>query len=91
MFLQPFHSKSGAMNHPRYVSEKFDALLDEAAKIADLDLRSELLRQAEAQLLADHPMAPLYVYSTKNLVSPRIRGWVDNAKSIHPARYLSME
>lgn len=89
VFLQPFHTDAGPQNVTRYASNDFDALLDEAAETAGLEQRAKLLRAAEARLLADHPMAPLYFYTSKKLISPRIRGWIDNPKGINPARYLS--
>ena len=90
IFLRTFHSNAGPQNTTRYSNAVFDAWLDQAELTADLKARAELLRNAEAQLLANHPMAPLYVYSSKKLISPRIRGWIDNPKGINPARYLSL-
>lgn len=32
---------------------------------------------------------PIYYYVSKNVVSPEIEGFVDNAKDIHRTRWLS--
>jgi oligopeptide transport system substrate-binding protein len=50
--------------------------------------RAEQMQQAEALLLQDLPLIPLYHYTTQHLVSPAIDGWVDNVMDIHPSRYL---
>ena len=52
--------------------------------------RNELMRQAEALMLADLPLIPIYHYVDKNLVSPKVQGWVDNAKNTHRTRWLSL-
>ena len=67
-----------------------DKLLDSARQSADLEVRADFLRRAETLLLDEQPMIPLYVYSTKKLVSPGVTGWVDNSRSIHLSRYLSL-
>jgi oligopeptide transport system substrate-binding protein len=90
VFLQPFHGNAGPTNITRYRNERFDEWLDQAGKTANLNARARLLERAEAQLLADQPMVPLYFYSSKKLISPAIDGWVDNPKGINPARYLSV-
>jgi oligopeptide transport system substrate-binding protein len=90
VFMQPFHSQAGPTNTTRYASEAFDRWLDSAAGTADLRRRADLLQNAEAELLAAQPMAPLYFYAAKKLISPRVQGWIDNPKGINPARYLSL-
>ena len=37
----------------------------------------QLYAEAEATLLADNPIAPLYFYVSKHLVSRRVRGFED--------------
>ena len=55
----------------------------------DLSAFHAALAQAEAIAMADMPMIPIMRQSARRLVSPRLRGWQDNAVDIHPARYLS--
>ncbi len=43
----------------------------------------------EALLLGDYPVAPLYFYVSKHLVTPEIRGFEDNPLDRHPSRFLS--
>ena len=42
-------------------------------------------------MLADAPVAPVFFYITKNLVNPRVTGFVDNAVDIHRARYMCIQ
>ena len=51
----------------------------------------ELLEQAEAQLMKDMPVIPLYYYVSRHLVRPRITGFVDNVRDIHLSRYLGVD
>jgi oligopeptide transport system substrate-binding protein len=46
------------------------------------------MRRAEAILLADAPLAPIYFPASRNLVSPGLSGWVDNLGDAHQAQWL---
>lgn len=81
---------TGKQNYGRYSNAEFDRLMDEAARTADLEKRAELLRRAEATALADTATIPIHYYVSKNLVSPKVKGWVANTKDIHRTRWLSV-
>ena len=87
-FLDLFISGS-SLNNTFYASPGFDGLLSEAAA-AEGSARLELLRRAEARLMQDMPVIPLYYYVSRHLVNPRIGGFIDNARDIHLSRYLSL-
>jgi oligopeptide transport system substrate-binding protein len=78
------------MNYGQYDNAEYDRLVDQSDAITDSSERNELMRQAEAIMLAELPVIPIYHYVSKNLVSPRIEGWVDNAKNKHRSRWLSL-
>ena len=78
------------MNSARYRNPAFDALLGRAGQEVDLGRRAELLRQAEALALADQPVAPVYYLVGRRLVSPRVRGFVDNPRGLYMSWYLSV-
>jgi oligopeptide transport system substrate-binding protein len=56
----------------------------------DSKARNELMREAETLMLADLPVIPIYHYTSKNLVSPQVQGWVDNTSNKHRTRWLSL-
>jgi ABC-type oligopeptide transport system substrate-binding subunit len=53
--------------------------------------RAEKLAAAESLLLDDSPIAPLYFYVSKHLVSSRVRNFKDNVLDRHPTRFLRLQ
>jgi ABC-type oligopeptide transport system substrate-binding subunit len=76
-------------NDTGYASPAYDDLLAAAAGETG-DTRSERLQAAQRQLIDDAPVIPIYFYVTKHLVSPRVRGWRDNALDHHYSRDLAI-
>lgn len=89
-FLELFVGWAGDLNYPGYYNPDFEALMREALQQADVGRRNALMRQAEAILVEDGPVLPLYTYVSKTLISPRVQGWVDNLADIHPTRTLRL-
>ena len=87
-FLYLQQSATGSQNYGDYKNPQYDALLKQADNEVDGKRRAVILRQAEAIMLDDAPIAPIYFYVNKNLVSPQITGWVDNIVDWHRSRYL---
>jgi len=77
-------------NYGRYSNAEFDALLDEANATTDLSARSEILRKAETIALRETASIPIYYNVARNMVSPKVEGFVDNAFDIHRTRWLSI-
>ncbi len=73
-----------------YANPDYDALLDKAAATTDQSRRLSLLQEAEQVMLNDMPVMPIYVYVSKHLVRPRVRGWTDNALDVHLSRHLAL-
>ena len=86
LFLGEF--RSVPMNYSRYNNPEYDALVENANREQDLEVRGDMLAQAEQMLIDDMPIIPLVFYVNKNLVSPRVTGWVDNLSDLHRTRYL---
>ncbi len=57
----------------------------------NLAARALVLRDAEALAMTDHPVIPIYYYVGKRLVSPVVKGWIDNPRSVNRARHLWIE
>ncbi|HYX74044.1 MAG TPA: peptide ABC transporter substrate-binding protein [Steroidobacteraceae bacterium] len=88
-FAQVLKSNFG-VNLTHYSSPRYDALLDSAARQQDSLLRGALLEEAERDMLADHPLLPLYFFVNKHLVKPEVLGWYDNVMNVVYSRDLAL-
>jgi oligopeptide transport system substrate-binding protein len=89
-FLAIFLSDVGGSNHPGYISDAYDKLMQDAARERDQMKRAALLRKAETILIEDHAIIPIYTYVSSHMVSPKVQGWEDNVRDFHLSRYLSV-
>jgi oligopeptide transport system substrate-binding protein len=87
-FLYLLESRTGGMNYTGYANPAFDRLMRQSDQTADAPARAALMRQAEEIALRDAAMAPVHYMVAKNLVSPRVTGWVENGFGIHRPVYL---
>lgn len=87
-FLSLLRSDVGD-NYGRWNSPEFDKLLDQAALETDLDKRAQLLFNAEKLAIDDSAAIPIYYYLSENVVSPKIKGFKDNAFDVHRTRWMS--
>ena len=71
-----------------YKSGRYDRLLSEAEAATDPQEQMRLYALAEAEMLGDNPIAPLYFYVSKHLVAPGVSGFESNVLDRHPSRYL---
>ena len=62
----------------------------EAERESDLGKRAGLMKRAEAIMMDAQPYIPIYYYVSKQLVSPKIKGWIDNASDHHLSRWLDI-
>ena len=90
-FLELLKSDTGPQNYGDYSNPRYDALLAAANAQPDLEARARLLAQAEALMLSEDALAPIYFVVNKALVNPRVTGWVDNIANFHRARWLCVE
>lgn len=87
-YLYLLDSSTGQQNYGNYDNPQFDALLAQAGQERDLVRRAELFAQAEAIILKDKPITPMWFQVTKNLVDPTLTGWAENAEDNHRSRWL---
>lgn len=86
-FLDLF-ARGSPLNWAGFDDQEFEALRAQAAASADPAQRSALLAGAEARLLEAHALLPLYFYTSKHLVDPRLAGFEANPLDRHPSRFL---
>jgi oligopeptide transport system substrate-binding protein len=65
--------------------------LAQADQAADEGRRAEILARAEQRMLDEEGIAPLFFTVNRNLVSPRVTGWVANAPNFHRARWMCLK
>lgn len=73
-FLGMF-TKNSAYNWTGWTHADYERLLDTAATTADATQRYELFQQAEALLLEESPVTPLYFGAQTYLLHSAVRGW----------------
>ncbi len=89
-FLEVFASDS-SNNHTGWKNRRYDSLLYEAGRTPDPAGRLALLQRAEAILLDEVPLIPIYYYTTVRLVHPAVRGWHPTLLDRHPYKHVWLE
>jgi ABC-type oligopeptide transport system substrate-binding subunit len=78
-------------NYEGWRSLDYDQLLGDAAVQADRKRRQALLGEAEALLLDQTPLTPIYFNVSSRLIKPQVRGWSDNVLDYHYSKDLRIE
>ena len=73
-YLDNYKTAEAGNNDTGWESEEYKALLDEAMFELDVDARLDLLRQAEAIMIEDMPIIPLYYYSNAYVKNEKLHG-----------------
>ena len=79
------------MNYGDYRNPSYDALIDQSDQEADAGKRAAILRRAEATMLADAPIVPVYFWVNKNLVRPEVTGFGASITDNHRARWMCLK
>ncbi|MEX1249620.1 MAG: peptide ABC transporter substrate-binding protein, partial [Hyphomonas sp.] len=90
-YLYLLQSTTGQQNYGKYANGEYDGLLTRSNQELDLARRAAIFAQAEALMMEEYPITPMWVQVTQNLVDPSLTGWVDNAKDNHRSRFLCRE
>ncbi len=90
-YLYLLQSTTGQQNYGKYANPEYDSLLTQSNQELDLAKRAEIFAQAEALMMEEYPITPMWVQVTQNLVDPTLTGWEDNAKDNHRSRFLCRE
>lgn len=89
-FLGMFETQNLSLNSGRWSSAAFDAALSDALNLSDPEARNAQFLKAEKILQDELPLLPIYFYISRNLVSPRVTGWIDNPMDAHRIRWLDL-
>jgi oligopeptide transport system substrate-binding protein len=89
-FLYLFKSGSGN-NNTGWASADYDRLNNEADHAADPATRNALLQKAEALLLDEAPIAPVYYGTRTYLIQPCVKGWVPALLGYHRYQFIDLE
>jgi len=84
-------STGGGNNDGLYSNRAFDAMMTAAQNDTDLVSRGRKLAAAEAIMLNDQAIMPLFFWSDENLVWPYVKGWKANAMDKHRSRWMSID
>ncbi|NWH08634.1 MAG: peptide ABC transporter substrate-binding protein [Alphaproteobacteria bacterium] len=90
-FLFLFESDNHGLNYGRWKNPDYDALIDKAQNTVDGKERQAIMAQAEKIILDQFAFIPNRFLNTRNLVSPRVKGWITNIRDINRTRWLSVE
>lgn len=76
-FLECFLKESGN-NRTGFASAEYDQIIHRIYDTLDPEARRTLMEQAEAILLDEAPVIPIYFYIRRFLISPRVSGYTPN-------------
>ena len=89
-FLDLWRSDSGN-NHTGWADPAYDALSDQANRLADPAARGAVLAAAEALVLEAAPIIPIYFNTHVYLLHPAVRGWQPTPMDHSDYRYVWLE
>ncbi len=81
----------GGNNWAGWSNKEFDGLIAEASGTADNARRMELFQKAEAVLVANAPLVPLFYQSSVYSISPAVRGWTTTLIGFHEFQRIWLE
>lgn len=68
----------GGNNETGYSNPEYDALIQQAYAEVDPQKRLAVLKEAEAVILEELPIIPIYFYTRKYLMAPEVKGYEPN-------------
>lgn len=89
-FLDLFVS-GGGNNWTGWADPAYDRLIGQAAATADPAARHEFFQQAEARLLEQAPVAPVYFGVRAYLIHPAVRGWAPTLLGLHQYKKVYLQ
>jgi oligopeptide transport system substrate-binding protein len=81
----------GGNNRAFWSNAEYDRLIREAARATDQAQRFELFQQAEAILMEELPIIPIYFYTRVSGLHPAVQGWYANMLDNHPYKHVWLD
>lgn len=78
-FLDMYRTADAGNNDTGWENEEYKALIDQAAAEQDVDVRTDLLLQAEAIMIEEMPVIPLYYYTNLYVVHDHVENMLPDA------------
>jgi len=90
-YLLQWETRAADMNYTRWQNPQYDAWVDAAVNSSDPATRELLYGRAEQLVIDEVAMIPIFRINTKNLVGPRVTGWIANPVAINRSRWLCVD
>ncbi len=90
-YLEMFESKTGGNNDTRWENQKYQELLKQSATEADAEKRKKLLTDAEAILMDEMPVMPIYFYSDAFVKKEYVKDYVIDGLNYIDWKWTSVE
>jgi oligopeptide transport system substrate-binding protein len=84
-------TNGGGNNQTGWANPEYDRLIGEAGRTADPAARLAAFQRAEAILLDDAPILPVYFFTHAFLVQPSVKGWYPTILDHHPYKYVHLK
>jgi oligopeptide transport system substrate-binding protein len=81
----------GGNNMTGWSNPEYDRLVAEAGQTADQAARFAAFQRAEAILLEEAPIVPIYYYTHGFLIHPNVKGWYPTILDHHPYKHVWLE
>ena len=81
----------GGNNDCGFANSRYDDLIARSRTAGTAPARKELLQQAEAILLDEAPVAPIFFYARVYLKQTSVRGWYPNVLDRHMPKFIYLE
>lgn len=86
------YTTGGGNNNTGFANPRYDEIIMEAApKAKTREERYELFYEAETILMNEMPILPIYIYQTKQLIHPSVKGMPANIMDYKNWKYVSLE
>lgn len=89
-FLDMYRTADTGNNDTGWENEEFKTLIDEAAKEQDTAARSQLLVDAEAVMIEDFPVIPIYYYTNNYVVKDTVQNMKPDPLGNINLKYVSI-